>query len=264
MALAIVPRAAARNNFTNLDFESGTNVLYPDLPAYPGAIQFGPAFPGWSGYLGTNATDWALYNSAFLDSAGIGLETWVGYYYIEGKYSALLQSGLSLDLYLTPLSASLSQVGFIPETARSIQFKAQYWGPYCRVSLNGQVLQPVPLQTTTQFTLYSADVAKFSGTTAELTFTVLPEIPHRDDKFLVLDSILFSSQLIPTISIQGLGDRVLLGFYTVSNQNYLVEQSAHPGATSWTVYTNVIGTGKTAQIIIPATNAYSFFRFQAQ
>jgi hypothetical protein len=50
----------------------------------------------------------------------------------------------------------------------------------------------------------------------------------------------------------------------VSNQNYLVEQSSDPGATNWTVYTNVIGTGKTAQIIIPTTNAYSFFRFQAQ
>jgi hypothetical protein len=91
------------------------------------------------------------------------------------------------------VTSYLSQTGFIPARAQSIQFKAM-WGGSLVVSLNGEALSLVPFGGT----LYGASVNKFSGSTAELRFTPLPNSPPQAPiNNLRLDSIFFSTQPIP-------------------------------------------------------------------
>src|SRR6266478_5350034 len=60
--------ASAQGNFQNLGFESASLAGYPY-----GSVPFAAAFPGWTGYVGTNQQTAALYNNVFLDSSGISI-----------------------------------------------------------------------------------------------------------------------------------------------------------------------------------------------
>src|ERR1017187_8264435 len=63
--------AASAANFQNLGFESASLVPIPADPY--NRVQFGPAFPGWTGYVGGVQQTAALYNNEFLDTSGIGI-----------------------------------------------------------------------------------------------------------------------------------------------------------------------------------------------
>ena len=53
---AIVLYGRAQGAFQNLDFEDGVFVSIPGDPY--GNVQWAPAMPGWTGYLGENTIDW--------------------------------------------------------------------------------------------------------------------------------------------------------------------------------------------------------------
>ena len=91
------------------------------------------------------------------------------------------------------LSSYLSQTGYIPANARSMQFKSNGGA---LVTLNGQPLNPQILTTTSAGgNVFHADVTKFAGTTAELRFTVQPNPPPSLAIVIVsLDSIAFSTR----------------------------------------------------------------------
>src|SRR5436190_3459768 len=84
----VVATSSGQGTFQNLDFESAT--IVPILGSDPPAVQFGPAFPGWTGYAGSAASG-ALYNRIFLDSSGFSMIddpscTRFGCHILEGIY----------------------------------------------------------------------------------------------------------------------------------------------------------------------------------
>lgn len=178
-----------QGSFQDLDFEAAKIVS----EGQPSAIDFAVAFPGWTGYSGTNAAKYALYNTIALDSAAFGLQSnslpsgW------DGNYYATIQSGFSLQGPQLGLETSyLTQTGYIPRGINSLSFKAQ--GSNYVLSLNGQALNVISLGGN----LYGANIAAFAGTTAELRFTVLlTPSPQPPINTLYLDSIQFSTRPVP-------------------------------------------------------------------
>jgi len=95
----------------------------------------------------------------------------------------------------------------VPFGAESLRFTAYYASEdglnSLIVTLGGQSLPLVPLQSASPFTIYGADIHGLAGQSAELAFTVLAEIPHHSNNTLFLDSIVFSDQPIPEPSVLG-------------------------------------------------------------
>ena len=127
LALALYP-APGQSTFQNLDFESATLIPIPGDPY--GSVQFVAAFPGWTGYIGTNQVSAALYNRALLDSSGIAIidsgwqhDLGAAAGVIEGSYSAILQAGV-VGTITNPQDTRLSQTGLVPAGAQSLRFKA--------------------------------------------------------------------------------------------------------------------------------------------
>jgi hypothetical protein len=177
-----------QSGFVDLGFESGV-IRQTGQDPY---IFFQLAFPGWTAYTGTTRVSLAFFNNLLLNTAGIGLLTNSSGQF-DGKYYAAIQSGLALTGKPPPILTSyLSQTGLIPPNAQSLQFKAS--GSGYVVSLNGQALSLSPLGVN----LYGANVKRFKGTTAELRFTVLTNLPPQSPVNTVyLDSISFSTRTVP-------------------------------------------------------------------
>src|SRR5258705_6340372 len=97
LAILLCP-ASGQGTFQNLDFESATLIPIPGDPY--GSVQFAPAFPGWTGYIGTNQQGAALYNKVYLDSSGISIidQGWSHLLtsggVIDGNFTAVLQAGV--------------------------------------------------------------------------------------------------------------------------------------------------------------------------
>jgi len=197
----------AQGTFQNLGFETGTIVPIPG-DVYD-RVQFGSAFPGWSGYLGGVPQNKALYNSAFLDTSGIGIldsgantapNPLVHGRLIQGSYTALLMAGFGGD-------ATLSQTALIPLNVMTLFFNVSTYNPTpgtFGVTIGGQSLALTPISTLANSTLYGADIHGWAGQTNELAFTVFAEVPHVSNRYLFLDSIQFSTQPIPEPSALGL------------------------------------------------------------
>jgi len=183
----------AQGSFQNLDFESAVIV-----PAGAPFVEFAPAFPGWTGYLGTNQQSVALFNSLAIGTAAIGLlgPGWSSGGIIAGSYTAVLQAGSDpRGTLLTPVDASISQAGLIPAGVQSNQFLSTGARNGFTVSLNGQQIPMAILGTQGRFNLYGGDVSQFAGLTEELRITALsaPSSPAN----LYLDSIQFSDMVVP-------------------------------------------------------------------
>jgi hypothetical protein len=205
---AVAVSARAQGSFQNLGFESAT--LVPD--GARGGMQFGPAFPGWSAYIGGVQQTLVAYNDAYLDTSGIGIidRGFTNPYgrpegVIEGNYTALLMAGV-VNGPKDPEDVTLSQTSLVPVTAQSLWFKAfqDPLGPVLEVALGGERLSLVPMGSGTNYTLFAADIRSFSGQTAELDFTAIAERPYARERYVSLDSIQFSDQSIPEPSVSGL------------------------------------------------------------
>jgi uncharacterized repeat protein (TIGR03803 family) len=62
--------------------------------------------------------------------------------------------------------------------------------------------------------------------------------------------------LLPPLTANG---RLVLRFTTLMNSNYSVERSTNVSSTSWTVFTNFVGTGGLAQVSVEMTNGPAMF-----
>jgi hypothetical protein len=199
LLLGVALPVQGQSTFQNLGFESAS--LIP-IPADPyGRVQFAPAFIGWTGYVGSVQQSAALYNNEFLDTSGISIidHGWSAPFgapggVIQGNYTALLQAGVGGN-------SIMSQTGQVPADAQSLQFEAyQDFGPNGRfaVTLGGQTLSLIPVQSGANYTLWGADVHVWAGQAAELDFTVFADQPHVVNEYLYLDAIAFSNSPLPT------------------------------------------------------------------
>jgi len=186
-----------QGTFQDLNFESGAIVSVPGDPY--GRVEFAPAFPGWTGYVGTNQQSLALFNDLFIGTSAIALlgPGWSGGGIIAGSYTAVLQAGS--DSSLIPVNASIVQTGFVPSGTESIQLLSSGARNGFTVTLNGQQINMIVLGTENGYSLYGGDVSAFAGQSAALAITALsaPSSPAN----LYLDSISFSSQGVPEPSV---------------------------------------------------------------
>jgi len=111
---------------------------------------------------------------------------------IDGQYSAALQGGAG-QVPGVPVSASIEQTGLVPAGDQSIEFKA--WGSPIEVSLNGNTLPLVTLETTANYTLYGASISAYAGETATLDFICPPN--GGAVTLTELDDITFSTSSAP-------------------------------------------------------------------
>ncbi|MGA2029008.1 MAG: hypothetical protein ABSG87_02935 [Verrucomicrobiota bacterium] len=188
----------AQGNFQNLDFESATIVPVSGDPY--GRVEFAPAFPGWTGYTGINEETLALYNNIFLDSSGIGIfDANSSSGLIQGNFTAMLEAGLGLGTGQSA-NTTLSQTGTIPSNTQSLLFDATSGvdANTFAVSLNGQTLSLIPLSSSSNYTLYGANISAWADQTATLAFTVFAQQPYDNNIHIVyLDDIQFSTSSVP-------------------------------------------------------------------
>ena len=181
----------AQGTFQNLNFENATVVPIPNDPS--GHIQFTPAFPGWTGYLGGSGISLVNYNSLNIGSSGIGLldPGYPGGSRIAGNYTAVLQAG---QLGFQP-DASMAQRGLIPAGTMSLHFFAgeDFRGGVV-ASIDGQALNLSVLQTFSGYNELGADISAFAGQTVELRFTRPAVVAGAN---LFLDDISFSPNPVP-------------------------------------------------------------------
>lgn len=196
--------ARAQGTFQNLGFEAATLIPIPgDLY---GSVEFGSAFPGWTCTVGGQPWNSVLFNNTFLDSSGISIIDSNGQVFasgtnvrvIAGRYSAVLQAGWLLGSPGWPADVTLSQSSLVPVSAESLRFRAytKLVSPFV-VSLGGQQLPLVILDTSPGYTVYGANIHAWQGQHAGLDFTISAQRPHIDNSYVLLDAIQFSTQPIP-------------------------------------------------------------------
>lgn len=218
--LALSNYTYGQGTFQNLDFESPMLPFVPVDTTY-GFVAASNSLPGWTVYVGTNQQDRVLLNNYFLGTAVVDLlgPGWTdGPSVIEGAYSVVLQAGRGPDGNpLNHVSAAIAQTSLIPLSAMTILFKAKpvLGGPATQfgVSIAGQDISLVPLQTSGDYTLYGGDISAFAGLTRELRISAIPTPAYQFSSVMV-DSIMFSNLAIPepsTICLFGLG-ALLLGW----------------------------------------------------
>jgi hypothetical protein len=189
-----------QGTFQNLNFESA--VIVPAGP--PPLVEFSPAFPGWSAYIGTQAVTVASTAPA-LSSANIALisNSFAAGPRISGLYTAVLQAGIAG--IAGPSDASLAQTGLVPADALSLRFLAAGDIPAMSVMMNGAPLTLFELQNFGTHREFGADISAWANQTAELRFH---ESFLSGSRSLFLDDISFSPNAIPepsTWALLGLG-----------------------------------------------------------
>jgi len=199
LCIAGTLHAQAQGTFQNLGFELAT--LTNVSPGQIAFVPFNNAFPGWTGYWGTNPAPLAIYNGVSIGSVQISLIGRSSPEYsnnvIVGNYSAALSAGsYENDPIYQP--AAIAQVGTIPATAQSLRFRAQ---PLLgnignlAVTLDGQAIPFYALGTGPNYVSYGADISAFAGLTRELRFSEHPISGPTPTVFL--DVIAFSDSPIP-------------------------------------------------------------------
>jgi hypothetical protein len=188
-------RTFGQGTFQNLDFENGTFIPIPGDPF--GRVQFGPAMPGWTGYVGTNQVNWILHNNQFLSTAGIaifGPDLPPGEF--NGRYYIVLQAGDDPFGGPNRVNSAIAQTGTIPSDAQSMRLYLA-----SGVLLFSFAGQPIPLANlgpgggaSFNYNIYGADVSAYAGQTGLLEL--------RGGGYL--DFIQFSNQPIPEPSAFGL------------------------------------------------------------
>jgi len=181
---------SGQSSFQNLGFEDA-HLVWPN-PGDHWTVSASDALPGWYGvsqYLG--------YDTVALDSAKVSLHDHQSPYapVIFGDYSLLFQR--SSDGTKTP---RIFQTGQVPEVSLSLRFtsRAYFYNNYFNVTFNGTELPVQFISTSSDGTLWGADISGIAGQTGELKFQGVG----------VLDGIEFSPIAVPEPGIWSL---VLLG-----------------------------------------------------
>jgi len=196
--------AQEQGTFQDLNFESAD--LAPENPVTaPNYVPIGSALPDWTGYIGGVQQTQVEYNVTTLGTASIGLlgPNWggtaqaeTGYGIIDGKYTAILQTGEYSSE--NGVNASIAQTGTIPGNAQSLQFEAAFSTPELIVSFAGNNLTLSAWSTGESpsgisYTVYGADIAPYAGQTGTLEFT---EVFDESYPSAELDDITFSTNSV--------------------------------------------------------------------
>ena len=188
LATTVATETFSQGTFQNLDFESATLVPIPGDPF--GRVEFAPAFPGWTGYVGTNLQTVADHNGRLLEQPGIAV---MGPDYPSPN---LFQGHYFAELYTAPgvpIAPALAQTGTIPGAAQSIRF---YGGsqdaPFVRFA--DQLIPLSVLESAPSYVIWGGDISSFAGQTGELRF-------QGSRRF---DNIIFSPEPIPEPNLFGL------------------------------------------------------------
>lgn len=196
--LLILKQHASAQGFVNLDFESAN---IPNGTSPGSLIPISDGLPGWTGFFisgtTTNLATQVAYDGISLGGAEISIndaKTGNGFSPLQGNFSAYLFGGPGLG------SAAISQTGLVPSGTESLlvdiqQSPSPFNVPFI-VSLNGQDISLVPLQTFSDYTLYGADISSFAGSVSTLTF-INPPPTEFPPSALLLDDIQFSPSPIP-------------------------------------------------------------------
>ena len=219
VAVLMLAEAGFAQSFVNLNFESANFSGY--APGSPN-VPINSALPGWSGYFMTGTVTNQV-TQVWYDGVSLGgnmlsvIDTNAfGFMPIQGKYSAFLfGEGPGF-----PVSAKISQTGLVPAGTLSLQAKMSWFAAAPIITLNGQVINMVPLQTFSDYTLYGSDISSFANQVAELSFTEPPP-DQGSPSGLLLDSIVFSPQQVPEPTVLALlgGGALLFGFFRRRNSS---------------------------------------------
>ena len=233
VSLCAALSATAQGTFQNLDFESA---ILADIPSGQGGsfVSISDAFPGWTGYIGTNQVTQVRQNNLTLGEPSIDIlgPSWSGISgiaangIISWQYTALLQAGTYPDR--PPADAALAQIGQVPITAHSLQLKELgASGSQFIVSLAGQTIPLIQIGGGTNYVLYAGDISQFAGQTVELRLTShgSPDYPFPWD---FVDDIVFSAQSIPEPSVLTLS---ALGTILLSRRLLRGRQYSSPART---------------------------------
>lgn len=188
---AIAKHAPAQGSFGNLDFESASFV---PVPGDPLKVQFGPALPGWTGYI-NGEPQVAIYPNF------VPLGTPIPFISVLTPPSLgnVLQGSFTLAYgtsFNVPVAVAVAQTGLVPADSQSLRLLAGLFPP--EVFMDGNYLPLVALESRPlQTTLYGIDISAFAGRTVELRFQVKTTIDYLDD-------IRFSDQPIPEPGLFGL------------------------------------------------------------
>lgn len=215
-ALLLLCRSGHAQGFVNLDFESANVSGYS-----PGSLNVptSAAFPGWNGYFVTSTTTNQATHVWFdaisfgasaisLNDTNNGLGPIVPF---QGKYSAYLYGGSG------NVSAMITQTGMAPIGTESILMEvSQFFGFV--VTLDGQPVTMVPLQTFSNYTVYGGNIPAYSGQLVQLAITAPPT---SSPNIVILDDIFFSPNIVPEPSGFALGTlgALLLGFHRRRNSS---------------------------------------------
>jgi len=196
----VLLRDVSGQDFQNLDFESANLSPIP-LGQFGGFVPITNALSGWTGYLGATQVTQVLQDNLTLGSGSIDIlgPDWAfgGSSVIDGQYSVELQPGLNN----TPsaFAATIAQIGMIPITAKSLQFKKAPTEDPFSVTIGGQAISMIPLQNSSTYILYGGDISIFAGLTEELRMSALPGTFG-----FSLDDIVFSPSSVPEPNTLGL------------------------------------------------------------
>ncbi len=192
LPLAATQLAPSQSSFTNLGFESAS-VPNGTQPGSPTPIS--AAFPGWSGSFsnvnGVIPATQVVYGGLSLGGSQLSLIDANTGAPLQGSFSAYLFGGLSPGG--DPTYTALSQIGTVPNNAKSLLMDVSASNGFT-VTLGGQNLNVVPVQTFPSYTLYGADISAFAGQTLQLSIVAPPtSVPNG----VLLDEIVLSSSLVP-------------------------------------------------------------------
>lgn len=214
LALLVDGSAIGQGNFVNLDFERARLIVAGSLPW----VYASSALPGWTALVGTvnggsQSQSEIFYNVLSLGAPYVSIHDDNSNYpdlVIAGRFTVVLQSGVLSPSVGGVMPAEIAQTGTVPPTTQSLRFLGNGFGNLS-VSLGGNLLQLHALETTSQGTVYGANISPWAGQTMELRFSTFGTY---FDPFtqISLDNIQFSPQAIPEPSIAGVISLALLYF----------------------------------------------------
>jgi len=208
--MLIIGHNIEAQGFGNLNFEaanvSGFSPGESDVP-------ISDALPGWSvAYV--NATNTIVASQVWYDSISLGGAVISvndvnspAFSPIQGRYSAFLFGGPynSPTLY----SAEIDQTAVVPTGTESLLLDAYVFGATFTVTLAGQSINMVPLETFANYTEYGGNIPSLlAGQMA--TLSIAEQAPDNSPpSMLELDDLVFSTSTVPE---PGTFSLTLLGF----------------------------------------------------
>lgn len=202
------PGAARAKEFVNLDFDAG------GIPSAPFDFLQNAEFvlPGWTARMGDHVQSQILWNNGFAEYGWVGVHSVGGLWgdLPQGRYSARLTAGPEYPSGGPTVPSSISQLGTIPQHARSLIFRSNLgYGVPTEIRFADQLLTPFllgdPQHQPNWGGEWAVDVSKIAGREGVLSFTTFP-VPNEDFGGMDIDSLRFSSTVtVPEPSAYAFG-----------------------------------------------------------